>query len=142
VFSLFGCASLGTQKNIDRDGLIGQWVEVVVKGNENWVTHSEYLADGRKCTLGLSLNNKGEVSASYYESVWSLDGNRISAKVKKTSSKYVDVNEVIVDEVLAVDKNRIVIQMIKPIRSSSQNEFIKLSNSAAGNICELVERNA
>jgi hypothetical protein len=142
IYGLVGCASLEGQRNITREELIGRWVEAVVNNDDGWVTHSGYLADGRKCTLGLSLNKCGMASPSYYESTWSLDENRISATVKKTSSKYVYANEVIVDEILLVRRDRLVLQMVKPIKSSRKNEFVKVSDSAGGKTCRLVEENA
>ncbi|MGB2738924.1 MAG: hypothetical protein WBC60_00035 [Cognaticolwellia sp.] len=141
IFFITSC-SLFEPKDIESEDLVGAWELLYDGKGDYWFSHVGFNTAGEKCTISYSFDSNKELSVSYYLSSYKVEKNELIVKVVSSSSPFINVDEVIKDNLLSYAKDKFQMQMFFPIVSTAVDHFTKLEGVDADSICKVVKNNS
>ena len=95
-----------------------------------------YFADGRACGYNLSVDRFGTPQLNVFSSTWEIRDGKLYSNVAASDAGYLYPGEVIVDQILAVDANRLQMRAADE-PSASANTRYKLQVDRGDQLCQL-----
>jgi len=141
AFFITSCSFLAP-KEIKKEDLLGSWELLYDGKGDFWFSHVGFNRAGEKCTISYSFEDNKELSVSYYLSSYKVENNELAVTVISSSSPYINVGQVIRDNLLTLTKNKFEMRMFFPIVGTSIDRFSKLEGVDPDSICKVVKSNS
>lgn len=135
ILFITGCAS--TQKP---DSIVGVWSRPKVSEDSFYFEKAAYHPDGRKCSVGLGIEEQA-LDYGFYISDWAMENGAINLKVRASSSEYVPPGYEIVDQLVELTPSKLVVRMIEPQPVGDGYEsYERVGSLTPSQICDLAAR--